>query len=174
MKRAPVNSIPQSHRAVDVEDRAKLKYQTLLQEYLELQKEFVSKKRKFQATKQKKDTLLGEIRFLRRRRKYLLRIRSSKLGVEKNVQPQESDMERKMLERVRNYSVNEAALGNPHPILVSNPNSRGPPSRRTRTVTEPVTEPLRVEKKHKNSLIDDKRRLDKKEMSWQDQMSLRV
>ncbi|XP_059658250.1 uncharacterized protein LOC132304536 isoform X2 [Cornus florida] len=150
MKRAPVNSIPQSHRAVDVEDRAKLKYQTLLQEYLELQKEFVSKKRKFQATKQKKDTLLGEIRFLRRRRKYLLRIRSSKLGVEKNVQPQESDMERKMLER------------------------RGPPSRRTRTVTEPVTEPLRVEKKHKNSLIDDKRRLDKKEMSWQDQMSLRV
>ncbi|XP_070048084.1 uncharacterized protein [Nicotiana tomentosiformis] len=41
--------------------KAKLKQKHLLNEFLELQKEFVSKKRKLQAAKQRRDIILGEI-----------------------------------------------------------------------------------------------------------------
>ncbi|XP_009796791.1 uncharacterized protein LOC107802915 isoform X2 [Nicotiana tabacum] len=47
--------------AVDEEAKAKLKQKHLLNEFLELQKEFVSKKRKLQAAKQRRDIILGEI-----------------------------------------------------------------------------------------------------------------
>ncbi|XP_073042676.1 uncharacterized protein [Primulina eburnea] len=51
---------------------AKVKYQTLVGDFLELQKDFVSRKRKLHAAKQKRDTILAEVRFLRRRRNDLL------------------------------------------------------------------------------------------------------
>ncbi|XP_043810542.1 uncharacterized protein LOC110612406 isoform X2 [Manihot esculenta] len=44
------------------EDKFKLKHQSLLQDFLEFQKEFVSKKKKLQMTKQKRDILSTEIR----------------------------------------------------------------------------------------------------------------
>lgn len=58
-------------RATDGEAKEKLKYQTLLKEYLELQKEYVSRKRKLQAAKQKRELCLAEVRFLKRRHKHL-------------------------------------------------------------------------------------------------------
>ncbi|XP_057510067.1 uncharacterized protein LOC130792558 [Actinidia eriantha] len=155
MKRAFVD-LHQS-RAADEQIRAKLKHQTLLEEYLQLQKEFVSKKRKLQATKQKRENLFAEIRFLRRRRRYLLEIPSPKHDLEEGyVQPRDSDMPRKMLEKKRNHSVTGASL-------VSNPDKR-----------EQISEkPLRKEKKFKNQSINE-RRLGKKKISWQDDLPLKV
>ncbi|WOH03775.1 hypothetical protein DCAR_0623175 [Daucus carota subsp. sativus] len=59
-------------------DDAKMqsKYQGLLQDYLELQKEFVAKKKKLRSVIVKRDTLLGEVSFLRRRHKQLLKAKS--------------------------------------------------------------------------------------------------
>uniref|UniRef100_A0A5B7BLI9 Uncharacterized protein n=1 Tax=Davidia involucrata TaxID=16924 RepID=A0A5B7BLI9_DAVIN len=170
MKRASVD-FHQSH-AADEEARAKLKHQTLLQEYLELQKEFVAKKRKLQAGKQKREILLAEVRFLRRRQRYLLKIKAPKLDVEKDfVQQQNSDIQKKVLIRGRNWSVSEAALGNPNPVFLSSQNLRDEEEEGGGR-EELVREPLRIEK-HKNYLIDEKR-LGKKKISWQDQVPLSV
>ena len=58
-------------------------------------------------------------RFLRRRHGKLLKIRSLELEVGKNsVQLQSSDIQRKHLEKGKD-SLNEAAFGNPCPVLVS-------------------------------------------------------
>ncbi|CAI9112953.1 OLC1v1013469C3 [Oldenlandia corymbosa var. corymbosa] len=70
MKRAAVNL--QKFKGVDVELSSKVEHQNLVDKFLKLQKDFVSKKRKFQAAKQKRDTLLGVIKYLRRRRQFLL------------------------------------------------------------------------------------------------------
>lgn len=71
MKRASIDNNEQ-------EAKMQSKYQNLLQDYLELQKEFVSKKKKFKSAIEKRDTLLAEVRFLRRRRKHLLKTKSVK------------------------------------------------------------------------------------------------
>ncbi|GFZ08284.1 hypothetical protein Acr_20g0000920 [Actinidia rufa] len=145
-------------RATDEEIRAKLKHQTLLQEYLQLQKEFVSKKRKLQTTNQKRENLFAEIRFLRRRRSYLMEIPSLKHELEEgSVHKCDADMPRKMLEKKRNHSVKGAPL-------VSNP------YKRREQISE---EPLRMEEKLKNQSMDE-RRLGKKKISWQDEMPLKV
>ncbi|XP_071742185.1 uncharacterized protein [Rutidosis leptorrhynchoides] len=57
--------------------RARLKHQTLIQDYLELQQETDAARNKLEAMKQKKQTLEAEVRFLRRRHKYLLKTKSS-------------------------------------------------------------------------------------------------
>ncbi|KAG6387905.1 hypothetical protein SASPL_153100 [Salvia splendens] len=82
MKRASVN-FDQSHSASD-EAKDKLKYQTLLREYLDLQKVFVSKKRKLQAAKQKREVVFAEVRFLRRKHKYLLKRQAPNTDKETN------------------------------------------------------------------------------------------
>ncbi|KZV31670.1 hypothetical protein F511_00474 [Dorcoceras hygrometricum] len=66
----------QSH-AVDDGAMARLKYQTLVGEFLELQKDFVSRKRKLNAAERKRYTILAEVRFLRRRRDELLQTQVS-------------------------------------------------------------------------------------------------
>lgn len=69
MKRAFTNN--------NVQDaRMQSKYQNLLQDYLELQKEFVGKKKKLKSTTGKRNTLLAEVSFLRRRHKQLLKAKS--------------------------------------------------------------------------------------------------
>ncbi|KAA8525626.1 hypothetical protein F0562_007492 [Nyssa sinensis] len=167
MKRASPN-FHHSH-AVEEEARAKLKHQTLLQEFLELQKEFVLKKRKLQAEKKKRETLFAEVRFLRQRRRCLLKIEAPALEVEKDyVQLQNSDIKRKALERERNWSDGEVALGNPYPVLASSSNSR---DKEEGGRAELVRQTLRIEK-HKNYLIDGKK-LGKKKISWQDQVVFR-
>ncbi|KAK9078838.1 hypothetical protein SSX86_002896 [Deinandra increscens subsp. villosa] len=63
---------------VSYEDiRARFKHQTLIQDYLELQQETEAARNKLEAMKQKKHTLEAEVRFLRRRRKFLMKTRSS-------------------------------------------------------------------------------------------------
>ncbi|KAJ8561155.1 hypothetical protein K7X08_027345 [Anisodus acutangulus] len=67
------------------ESKAKLKKKNMLNELLELQKDFVSKKRKLQAAKQRRDNILGEILFLKKRRRYLLKSQSSNVNSERNI-----------------------------------------------------------------------------------------
>ncbi|KAJ0504040.1 hypothetical protein HanHA89_Chr12g0454931 [Helianthus annuus] len=57
--------------------RARFKHQTLIQDFLELQQETEAARNQLEAMKQKKQTLEAEVRFLRRRRKFLLKTRSS-------------------------------------------------------------------------------------------------
>ncbi|XP_076885057.1 uncharacterized protein LOC143534461 [Bidens hawaiensis] len=62
--------------------RARFKHQTLVQGYLELQKETEAARNRLEATKQKKRTLEAEVRFLRRRHKFL---RKTKLSIPQQV-----------------------------------------------------------------------------------------
>ncbi|KAF7817309.1 ribosomal RNA small subunit methyltransferase G [Senna tora] len=99
MKRGFINS---HHSSASLEDSSdvKRKYHILLQDYLELQKtlisnllllgfqavlEYVSKKRKFQTAKQKREVLLDEVRFLKQRHDYLI-INSQFARVESKLQ----------------------------------------------------------------------------------------
>nr|XP_043624002.1 uncharacterized protein LOC122595654 [Erigeron canadensis] len=63
---------------VSYEDvRSRFKYQTLIQDFFELQKETDVARNNLVVMKQRKQTLEAEVRFLRRRRKFLLKTRSS-------------------------------------------------------------------------------------------------
>ncbi|CAA2968125.1 Hypothetical predicted protein [Olea europaea subsp. europaea] len=53
-------------------DKAKLKHQSLLQDYQELQKESNGMRNKLQTAKQRRQILTAEVRFLQKRHKYLL------------------------------------------------------------------------------------------------------
>ncbi|KAL1315308.1 uncharacterized protein [Arachis hypogaea] len=77
MKRAAVNS---SQFCGSVKNsKLSNKYNGLLEDYLEIQKEYVSKKRKLKVEKQKRDILLEEVRFLRRRHRHLTKLHSAKV-----------------------------------------------------------------------------------------------
>lgn len=74
MKGVAFDSLPH----VSYEDaRARFKHQTLLQDYLELEQETEAARNKLEAMKQKKQTLEAEVRFLRRRHKFLLKTKST-------------------------------------------------------------------------------------------------
>ncbi|KAK6137139.1 hypothetical protein DH2020_029115 [Rehmannia glutinosa] len=166
-KRASV-SVGQSH-AFDDEAKAKLKYQNFLKEYLELQKEYVSRKRKLQAAKQKKETILAEVRveqfnllvfrFLRRKRKHLSKSRVSKSDIESNISQWE-----------RNHSTFEAAPENHYQNLVSNSSVKTEEAEGNVQLHE---ENVRFTKKVKNRLVLDKR-VGKRKICWPDQVTLKV
>ncbi|XP_068310805.1 uncharacterized protein [Pyrus communis] len=109
MKRAAGNS--KQSQPTDEETRMKFRHESLLQDYLERQKEFVSKKKKLQAAKQKRDILLAETRFLRRRHSYLLKIKSAE--TEREARHQNSDVQPKKLAKKRRKDANEAVLNRP-------------------------------------------------------------
>ncbi|KAI8565724.1 hypothetical protein RHMOL_Rhmol03G0283400 [Rhododendron molle] len=56
--------------------KARFKHQVLMQDYRELQKETEAMRNKLESTKQRKVILLAEVRFLRRRYKYLMQNRA--------------------------------------------------------------------------------------------------
>ncbi|KAI7730381.1 hypothetical protein M8C21_027403 [Ambrosia artemisiifolia] len=66
-----------SHQYVD--DRARFKHQTLVQDFMELQQETQAARNNLLALKQKKLTLQAEVRFLRRRHKFLSQNKSATL-----------------------------------------------------------------------------------------------
>ncbi|XP_022132126.1 uncharacterized protein LOC111005070 [Momordica charantia] len=76
MKRASIGS--RKSAIVHEESEARRKYQILLQDFLEVQKDFVSKKRKLQVLRQRKETLGAEVRFLRQRLEYLQKLQNRK------------------------------------------------------------------------------------------------
>ncbi|GMN35248.1 hypothetical protein TIFTF001_005180 [Ficus carica] len=177
MKRVSIIS-PQS----SPEDaRIRQRHQCLLQDYLELQKEFVSKKKKLQTAKQKRETLFTEVRFLRRRQAYLLKMQSSKPETE-HVQHQNSNVhpEISAKEWYDNVNVNEAVRSS----------HTGASEMKSILVCGLVVilihilqgsieekkankEGIRLQKKPKNWLINGKR-VGKKKISVQDQVVLEV
>ncbi|KAJ6743849.1 hypothetical protein OIU85_017751 [Salix viminalis] len=76
-KRVAVNS----HQSQFVDEGAidRVKYQNLLEDFLALQKDFVSKKRKLRAVEQKREILLAEVRFLRQRHEFFTKMQSDNL-----------------------------------------------------------------------------------------------
>ncbi|XP_011031441.1 PREDICTED: uncharacterized protein LOC105130573 [Populus euphratica] len=70
-----------SHQSQFVDEGAinRVKYQNLLEDFLELQKDFVSKKRKLRTVEQKREILSAEVRFLRQRHKFFMKMQSGNL-----------------------------------------------------------------------------------------------
>ncbi|XP_009359127.2 uncharacterized protein LOC103949734 [Pyrus x bretschneideri] len=157
MKRAAGNC--KQSQPADEETRTKFRHESLLQDYLLRQKEFVSKKQMIQAAKQKRDILLAEIRFLRRRYSHLLKIKSAE--TEPEVRHQNSDVQPKKLAK-KKKDANEAVVNKPSR---ASPEGGG--------VEHIVSEPVRVEKKRKNRVVNG-RKVGKKKIAVQDQVSLNV
>ncbi|KAK6237058.1 hypothetical protein QUC31_020852 [Theobroma cacao] len=172
MKRASLNS-RQRYNSVVEEDKARLKHQNLLQEFLELQKEFVSKKKKLQAVNQKRETLLAEVRFLRQRFSYLSMIKSQENELQQgSVQSQNPYVQSKMI--AKDHGIKEAVGNKPCSLPNLDPNvfhlqihEEGD----GRSQVD-VQASLRKEKRE-NCLINGKR-VGKKKISWQDQVALKV
>ncbi|KAG6625593.1 uncharacterized protein LOC122299511 [Carya illinoinensis] len=96
--------------------RTRFKHQSLLQDFEELQKETEDMKKKLQMMKQKKLTLSAEVRFLRKRYKYLIANESSnQLPKQDFVQSPKFDIRRTSTTNRKNYSRKEAALRPPVP-----------------------------------------------------------
>ncbi|KAM0031235.1 hypothetical protein Hdeb2414_s0017g00506531 [Helianthus debilis subsp. tardiflorus] len=86
---------------LDYEDaRARFKHQTLFQDYMELQQETEAARNHLMVLKQKKLTLQAEVRFLRRRRKFLLKNKSSTLQEQAFMNPQPTQIRKSNKEKV--------------------------------------------------------------------------
>ncbi|RDX76534.1 hypothetical protein CR513_43463, partial [Mucuna pruriens] len=107
MKRGFVNS-RKSYGSVE-DAKLTTKYYSLLEEYSEIQKEFVSKKRKLQVEKQKRDILLDQVRFLRHRHAYLTKLQN--LKVEPELGPsQNADVHHVPIEKEINCVANVTSI----------------------------------------------------------------
>ncbi|XP_060171763.1 uncharacterized protein LOC132602951 [Lycium barbarum] len=74
MKRVALESSPY---VVFEDNKARLKHQTLFQDFQELHRETSDMRNKLEDAKMRKQRLLAEVHFLRRRHKYLLQMKSS-------------------------------------------------------------------------------------------------
>ncbi|CAL0307063.1 unnamed protein product [Lupinus luteus] len=93
------------------DQRARLRYQSLLQDYEDLHKETEAMRRKLQATKQKRLILSDEVRFLRQRYKYLLENPSPKPQPRQEVpKPQKLKIQASYTSKGRNYKRKESTL----------------------------------------------------------------
>ncbi|GMJ07771.1 INO80-BINDING PROTEIN 2B [Hibiscus trionum] len=158
---------------VDEETRARLKHQTLLQEFLDLQKEFVSMKKKLPMMNQKRDALLAEVRFLRRRYSYLSMIKSQEYEEQQDsIQSQNPNLQRK-LAKPKSLVINEAGGRGPSSLPDIDLNVVHEEGSGRNQGQGDVQAPLRKKKKPKNCLINGKR-VEKKKISWQDPVALKV
>ncbi|XP_009796790.1 uncharacterized protein LOC107802915 isoform X1 [Nicotiana tabacum] len=157
--------------AVDEEAKAKLKQKHLLNEFLELQKEFVSKKRKLQAAKQRRDIILGEILFLKQRRRYLLKSQSSHVDSERDIPHMKNfDTESEVPKEERFNSGYDAAGETARPAFTSKFNSGYEVGDDEALAGRDV---LRLEFLPKNYLIDDSG-VGKKKLSWHGEVTFKV
>ncbi|KAH9760308.1 hypothetical protein KPL70_000128 [Citrus sinensis] len=192
MKRVAANS-KKSHFVWE-EASAKFKQQRLLEDYLEVQKlsllvsmdlngalyevqsftvvvfPMLSKPNHRGIAKQKREILLAEVRFLRRRHKHL-KMQSEELEVKQGLVANSSTQSR-MLANNENHGVNEVSVNNLPPVLVAHPILGGEGWNRERK-EEVVLESTRVKKKRKTHTINEKR-VGKKKISWQDQVALKA
>ncbi|KAK7265075.1 hypothetical protein RJT34_32691 [Clitoria ternatea] len=97
------------------DQRTRLRHQSLLQDFEDLQKETEAMRRKLQATEQKKLMLSAEVRFLRQRYKYLLKHPIPKPQPKKEVaKPQKLKIQAPIVSKGKNYNRKEPAF-RPHP-----------------------------------------------------------
>ncbi|OIS97156.1 PREDICTED: uncharacterized protein LOC109234460 isoform X2 [Nicotiana attenuata] len=156
---------------VEEEAKAKLKQKHLLNEFLELQKEFVSKKRKLQAAKQRRDIILGEILFLKQRRRYLLKSQSSNVDSERDIPHMKNfDTESEVPEEERFNSGYDAAGQTARPAFTSKFNSGYEVGDDEVLAGRDV---LRLECVPMNYLIDDNG-VGKKKLSWHGEVTLKI
>lgn len=156
------------------ESQVKLKQKNLLNELLELQKDFVSKKRKLQAAKLRKENILGEILFLKRRHRYLLKSQSSNVDSEKNISHMKKhfDSESEVPKEERSINGYDAAVESACPAFTSEFNSEHEVGyEELLAVGDDV---LRMECMPNDYLIDDNNRVRKKKLPWHGQVTLKV
>ncbi|XP_021746297.1 uncharacterized protein LOC110712163 [Chenopodium quinoa] len=152
----------------DQEAIIRVKHQSLLQDYLVLQKEFVTKKRKLKETKEKKETLLDEVRFLRRRRNLLLKMQSQNPEQQQDfAHSQKTHANNEVGTSGRHASTSDPALPNSHLAIGSIWNSG------TLAKEEVGFPSVKVGKKPKD-LFPNGKRADKRKISWQDPLALKV
>ncbi|PSS08349.1 Serine/threonine-protein kinase irlE [Actinidia chinensis var. chinensis] len=97
--------------------KARFKHQALLQDYQELHKEAEATRNKLETMKQRKLTLLAEVRFLRRRHKYLLQNKAEKPEPGRQlVQQKNSETQLKTSTKEKSFVRKEAKLRNVAPI----------------------------------------------------------
>ncbi|KAK4729114.1 hypothetical protein R3W88_022102 [Solanum pinnatisectum] len=168
----------------------KLNQKKLLNELLELQKDFVSKKRKLEAAKLKKENILGEIiirlpahsclvsqpgkRFLKQRRRYLLKSQSSDDDNEKNIShvKEHFDAESEVPKVERSNSGFDAVVESARPAFTSKFNLEHHEVGYEELLAG--GDVLRMECVPNNYLIDDNNRVGKKKLSWHGQVTLKV
>ncbi|XP_052182705.1 uncharacterized protein LOC127795208 [Diospyros lotus] len=93
--------------------KARFKHRALLQDYQDLKKEAEAIQNKLKTTKQRKLTLLAEVRFLRQRYKYMMRINTVKPPQGREpTQPRKVEAQRKKMKKPKTHSRKEANLGN--------------------------------------------------------------
>ncbi|MCL7029472.1 hypothetical protein MKW94_012572 [Papaver nudicaule] len=179
----------------DSRNRFNNKHQSLIQDFNYLQKETEAKKRKLHKEKQRKLTLLAEVRFLRRRYKFLMR----------NQSPVTPRVERDLVRSQAPVSHKESYLmPKPSPVLDLNQISNGEDELGDYYVSHHQEPPMRMEKKPKRKYVrrvEQQQRLPqqhqqqhpsdanmlvcrevmngssrpgKRKISWQDQVALQV
>ncbi|KAJ7966279.1 Ribosomal RNA small subunit methyltransferase G [Quillaja saponaria] len=126
------------------------RFQSLVQDFLELQKEYVSMKKKLQIAQQQRNTLADEVSFLRQRHKYLLKLQSPEAEPELGAF-QNADIDPEPIRKEKDC---------PTSVL------------KTKHGLGDIEQEGRI-KKLKMSLVNDKQ-VGKKKISWQDQVDLKV
>ncbi|XP_004287138.1 PREDICTED: uncharacterized protein LOC101291080 [Fragaria vesca subsp. vesca] len=107
-----------SSYALYQDSRAKFKHQSLMQDYEELQKDAEAMKNRLEMMKQKKSILTAEVRFLRRRYKYLIGKQSMNPKPKQDlVQTHNLKVQRNNVSKGKNYSKKESALRYPAPAM---------------------------------------------------------
>ncbi|KAL2481122.1 hypothetical protein Adt_34088 [Abeliophyllum distichum] len=87
MKGVSLDSTPPYAVGMYEDAKARLRHQSLLQDYQELQKETDGMRNKLQNAKQRKQILEAEVRFLRKKRKYLLETKFLNSSQEQHANP---------------------------------------------------------------------------------------
>ncbi|GAB2286663.1 hypothetical protein Dimus_021058 [Dionaea muscipula] len=146
----------QQQQEEEEEDKIRNKHHILLKEFLSLQKEYVSRKRKLRESCKKKELLLSQVRFLRARCKFLLKNQET-------VCPQIPHGKSKD----RYFGFDLTSLGNSYPDHPENPNPNPNPNPSNKRKVG--MEPVRVAKMKTNYLFNKK--VDRK-ISSQDQLAL--
>ncbi|GMI88491.1 INO80-BINDING PROTEIN 2B [Hibiscus trionum] len=85
-------SVEYSRYAMYEDQRARFKHQSLMQDFQDLHKETEAMRKKLQMLKERKSTLLAEVRFLKRRHKFLMQNRSSNAPAERFFAPPQNTM----------------------------------------------------------------------------------
>lgn len=163
------------------------KHQSLIQDFNELQKETDAMKKKLHKDKQRKLTLLAEVRFLRRRYKFLMRSQS----------PNTPRIDRDLVRSQAPMSHKESyRMPKPSPVLDLNQISNGEDDVGDYYVSHHPEPPMRMEKKPKRSysrrveqqqqhpsdanmlvcreVMNGSSRPGKRKISWEDQVALKV
>lgn len=113
-----VVAVEPSSYALYEDSRARFKHQSLMQDYQELQKDSEAMKMRLEMMKQKKSTLMAEVRFLRRRYKYLIGNQSMNRQLKQDlVQTHNLKTQRTNISKGKNYSKKESALRYPAPAI---------------------------------------------------------